>query len=143
MAVLHLRLDSNKTKIRLSKEIHAQDLKLIRSIIVKNVETAGSYNGAIMVNLNKVFSGFEIISSTNLNSLMIPVNSTINTTGVLSVDTVDFNQDLESEFIRQEFYVDVYNYDGTTRATFGTGSGEIQSVDLFFQLSEVHDYSTY
>ena len=143
MGILHLRLDSNKTKINLSKEIHAQDLKLVRSIVVKDVQTAGSYSGAIMVNLNKVFSGFEIISSTNLNSLMIPINSTINTTGVLSVDTVDFNQDLESEFIRQEFFVDVYNYDGTTRATFGTGSGEIQSVDLFFQLSEVHDYSTY
>lgn len=143
MGILHLRLDSNKTKIRLSKEIHAQDLKLVRSIVVKNVETAGNTNGAIMVNLNKVFSGFEIISSTNLNSLMIPINITINTSGVLSTDSVDFNQDLESEYIRQEFYVDVYNYNGTTRATFGTGSGEIQSVDLFFQMSEVHDYSTY
>ena len=143
MGVLHIRLDSNKTKINLSKEIHAQDLKLVRSIVVKNVTAAGNYDGAIMVNLNKVFSGFEIISSTNLNSLMIPVNSTINTTGVLSTDTVDFNQDLESEFIRQEFFVDVFNYDGVTRATFGTGAGEIQSVDLFFQLSEIHDYSSY
>jgi len=143
MGILHIRLDSNKTKINLSKEIHAQDLKLVRSIVVKNVTAAGNYDGAIMVNLNKVFSGFEIISSTNLNSLMIPVNSTINTTGVLSTDTVDFNQDLESEFIRQEFFVDVFNYDGVTRATFGTGAGEIQSVDLFFQLSEIHDYSSY
>ena len=143
MGILHLRLDSNKTKINLSKEIHAQDLKLVRSIVVKNVTAAGNYDGAIMVNLNKVFSGFEIISSTNLNSLMIPVNSTINTSGVLSTDTVDFNQDLESEFIRQEFFVDVFNYDGVTRATFGTGAGQIQSVDLFFQLSEIHDYSSY
>ena len=143
MGILHLRLDSNKTKINLSKEIHAQDLTFIRSIVVKNVVTSGNYDGAIMVNLNKVFSGFEIISSTNLNSLMIPINSTINTTGVLSTDTVDFNQDLESEYIRQEFYVDVFNYDGVTRADFGSSDGQIKSVDLFFQLSEIHDYSIY
>jgi len=143
MAILHLQLNSNKQKISLAKEIHAQDLKLIRSIIVKDVQTSGNTGGAITVNLNKVFNGFEIISSTNLNNLMIPVNITINTTGQKSTDTVDFNQDLESEFIRQEFIVEVFNYDGVTPATFGNGSGQIQSVDLFFQLSEIHDYSQY
>jgi hypothetical protein len=143
MPVLHLRLNSNKTKISLAKDIHAQDLIFIRSIIRKNVETAGTYNGAIMVNLNKIFNGFELISSTNLNSLMIPVNETIDTTGKVDVSTVDFNQNLSSEDIRQEFYVETYNYDGVTPATFGTGSGEIKSVDLFFQISEINDYSTY
>ena len=143
MPVLHLRLAEQKQKIRLAKEIHAQDLTLIRSIIRKNVETAGNYNGAIMINLNKVFSGFELISSTNLNSLMIPVNETIDTTGKVDVATIEFNQNLNSEDIRQEFYVETFNYDGTTPATFGTGSGEIKTVDLFFQISEINDYSIY
>ena len=143
MPVLHLRLNDSKMKIRLAKEIHAQDLTLIRSIVRKNVETAGNYNGAIMINLNKIFNGFELISSTNLNSLMIPVNETIDTIGKIAVDSIDFNQNLNSEDIRQEFYVDTYNYDGTTPATFGNGSGEIKSVDLFFQISEITDYSTY
>lgn len=143
MTILHLRISSNQQKIVLAKELHAQNLTLIRSIIVKDTTQAGGYNGAVMINMNKVFSSFEILSSTNLNSLMIPVNSTINATGALITETHEFNQNLDSEDIRAEFIVDVYNYDGTTRATIGSGAGNIKTIDLFFNVEEVYDYSGY
>ena len=141
MGILHLQIKSNKQKITLAKELHAQNLTLIRSIVVKDTTQKGSYDGAILINLNKVFNGFEILSSTNLNSLMIPVNSTINVTGASITETHEFNQNLDSEDIRSEFVVDVYNYDGVTPADIAVGAGKIQSIDLFFNVEEVYDYS--
>ena len=137
MTVLHLRITSNKQKITLPKPIHAQNIQFIRGTIIKDTTAGTSYNGAAMINLDNLFNGYEIISNTNLNSLMLPFSDSTDVT------TLQFIQDYDSEEIKQSFPVSVFKYDGTTPLPMGNGAGQVKSIDLYFNISESYNYSGY
>ena len=137
MTVLHLRITSNKQKITLPKPIHAQNIQFIRGTIIKDTTAGTTYDGACMINLDNLFNGYEIISNTNLNSLMLPFSDSTDVT------TIQFIQDYDSEEIKQSFPVSVFKYDGTTPLPMGSGAGQVKSIDLYFNISESYDYSGY
>jgi hypothetical protein len=137
MTVLHIRLTSNNQTVNLPKPIHAQNIQFIRGTIIKDTTSGTSYDGAALINLDNLFNGFEIISNTNLNSLMLPFSD------ATDVTTIQFIQDYDAEQIKQSFKVRVYKYDGTTPLPMGNGAGQVKSIDLYFNLSEAYDYSGY
>ena len=137
MGVLHLRITSNKQKIELPKPIHAQNIQFIRGTIIKDTTAGTSYDGAAMINLDNLFNGYEIISNTNLNSLMLPFSDS------QDVTTIQFIQDYDSEEIKQTFPIRVYKYDGVSPLPMGNGAGQVKSIDLYFNISESYDYSSY
>jgi len=137
MPVLHLRLTSNNQTINLPKPIHAQNIQFIRGTIIKDTTSGTTYDGCAMVNLDNLFNGYEIISNTNLNSLMLPFSDS------QDVTTIQFIQDYDAEEIKQSFKVKVFKYDGTTALPMGSGAGQVKSIDLYFNLSETYDYSGY
>lgn len=137
MTVLHLRITSNKQKITLPKPIHAQNIQFIRGTIIKDTTAGTSYDGAALINLDNLFNGYEIISNTNLNSLMLPFSD------ATDVTTLQFIQDYNSEEIKQSFPVRVFKYNGTDPLPMGNGAGQVKSIDLYFNISESYDYSGY
>jgi hypothetical protein len=50
--------------------------------------------------------------------------------------------EFESEDVNQGFTVKVRNFDKEA-VVFGTGAGEITSIDLYFQFASLYDYKTY
>ncbi len=50
--------------------------------------------------------------------------------------------EFESEDINQGFTVSVRNFDKQP-VVFGTGAGELTSIDVYFQFASLYDYQTY
>src|SRR5210317_1535502 len=107
MGILHLRITKNNQNIDLPKEFKAQKLIFLRSIIVKDVNAGATFDGTIMVDLD-FFNGFEMTSNTNDNFLIIPIKQ------AEEVQTQIFDQEFNSEDIKQSFNVKVYKSDGKT-----------------------------
>jgi hypothetical protein len=140
MGILHLRINKANQNIDLPKEFRAQKLIFLRSIIVKDVAAGATYGGTIMVDLD-FFNGFEMTSNTNDNFLIIPIKK------AEEVQTQIFDQEFNSEDIKQSFNVKVYTSDGKTAAGFagdgGSDAGKITYLDLFFQVQSLYDYTQY
>jgi len=136
MGILHLRITKNNQNIDLPKEFKAQKLIFLRSIIVKDVNAGATFGGTIMVDLD-FFNGFEMTSNTNDNFLIIPIKQ------AEEVQTQIFDQEFNSEDIKQSFNVKVYKSDGKTAAPIGNANGEITYLDLFFQVQSLYDYTQY
>jgi|DEB0MinimDraft_6_1074348.scaffolds.fasta_scaffold138294_2 hypothetical protein len=139
MTILHIRLTSNNQNISISKELRAQKTTLLRATIFKDTGATGIYNGSLFFDIDW-FNGYQYVSNLNDNYLMIPVSD--ETTA--SLQTYQMNQQLDSEDVKQSFNVKtlILNTSGVyAPATFGSGSGHIKFVDLFFQLSQLEDYN--
>jgi len=145
MPVLMIRISSNNENITISKELRAQKMTLVRATIYKNATGGGqSYRGSLFFDLD-FFNGFEYITNLNDNFLVAPVSDENNQ----SLQTYEMNQDFNSEDIRQSFNIKTLYRDGSGNYLpvpfdpTGSNAGEIIYVDLFFQVSQLFDYSGY
>ena len=139
MPILHLRLTKNDQNIVLSREIKAQQLTLVRSTITKDTTTGGATNnGSLFIEI-PWFNGFEYITNLNDNYLVSPIDDT------LEFQTYQLSQSFFSEDVKSAFNIKIRKYDGTnyTHVVFGSGSGHIKFLDLFFQVSSLEDFTTY
>lgn len=139
MPILHLRLTKNDQNIVLSREIKAQQLTLVRATIVKDTTTGGATNnGSLFIEI-PWFTGYEYITNINDNYLVSPIDDK------LEFQTYQLSQAFFSEDVKSAFNIKIRKYDGTNYSPvlFGSGSGHIKTLDLFFQVSSLEDFTTF
>ena len=120
-------------------------MTLVRATIYKNAVGGGqTYRGSLFFDVD-FFNGFEYVSSLNDNYLTIPITDENNN----SLQTYQMEQDFNSEDVKQSFNVKTFMIDGTNNFIpcpfdpTGSDAGKIIYVDLFFQVSQLYDYSNY
>jgi len=144
MPLLHIRVSNNDENITISKELRAQKMTLVRSTIFKNSAAGQSYRGSLFFDLD-FFNGFEYISNLNDNFVMSPISDD----NASTLQTYQMNQDFNSENIKQSFNVKTFlrdNLGNFVPAPFdpsGNAAGQIVYIDLFFQINELYNYSSY
>lgn len=145
MAILHIRIKDSDENITLSKEILAQKLTLVRATIYKNTTVGGQdYNGSVFIDLD-FFNGFEVTTNLNDNFLILPVSYDG------EIQTRQMDQEFQGEDIKSSFNVKVFYEDtlgNITKAPMksdaaATDDGKIIWIDLYFQIQQLFDYSTY
>lgn len=153
MAILHYRITEKNQSINIPNTIHAQSFIFRRAVVrmVPLVAPATSTNlkGGIVVTPSH-FSGFEISSGTSLDSKTSkPITNNLGANDILigideykPINNIYFDMEFESEDINQGFTVSVTNFDKQP-VTFGTGAGELTSIDVYFQFASLYDYKTY
>ncbi len=75
--------------------------------------------------------GYEITSNVDANRLMIPMDES------KDMNESRYVQNFNAEDVRNRFQVKVFTFDGSAPAVFGTAPGNITSVDLFFEFTEL------
>lgn len=144
MPLLHISITSPNQNVSLPKELVAQKLTFIRANIYKDIGSGGAdYQGRVFVNFDW-FNGFEVNSNLVDNMIIVPIKSGE------EVQTYQMEQTFISEDVKQSFNVKTYYYDPTNNnfelAPFKDGAsttGRIVYMDLFFQVSQIYDYTTY
>jgi hypothetical protein len=141
MPTLNIRIKANSETIKIPKELKAQKLELVRCTIFKNSTSGQSYNGTLYFNLD-LFNGYEVVTNQNDNFLMAPISDEANQ----SLQTYQMSQSFFSEDVRQEFNVKTFFrtlagvYTPVPFDNTGTDAGKIIYIDLFFNVSQLHDY---
>ena len=145
MAILHIRIKESDENITLSKEILAQKLTLVRATIYKNTTAGGqNYNGSVFIDLD-FFNGFEVTTNLNDNFLILPVSYDG------EIQTRQMDQEFQGEDIKSSFNVKVFYEDASGNVAkapmksdaAATDDGKIIWIDLYFQIAQLYDYSTY
>ena len=139
MGLLIIRITKNNEIVKISKELKAQKLTLVRTSIFKNTTAGQTYNGTIFVDL-EFFKGFEVTSNLYDNLLTLPVSDSID------LQTDQFAQEFSSEDIKTSFFVKTYyknNFGALTPLVLGAAAGQIKFIDLYFQISSQYDYNSY
>ena len=145
MAILHIRIKDSDENITLSKEILAQKLTLVRATIYKNTTVGGQdYNGSVFIDLD-FFNGFEVTTNLNDNFLILPVAYDG------EIQTRQMDQEFQGEDIKSSFNVKVFYEDASGNIAkapmksdaAATDDGKIIWIDLYFQIQQLWDYSTY
>lgn len=132
MPVLHFRITSAEENIDITRQIHSQNFTFVRSIVQSVAATGGAKpNGGGLNVYCEFLQGYEITSNVEANRLMIPMNES------LDMNEARYVQNFNAEDVRNRFQVKVYKFDGSGLATFGTQPGNISSVDLFFEFTEL------
>ena len=145
MAILHIRIKDSDENITLSKEILAQKLTLIRATIYKDTTAGGQdYNGSVFVDLD-FFNGFEVTTNLNDNFLILPISYSE------QIQTRQMDQEFQGEDIKSSFNVKVFYEDAQGEIQKApmksdaslSDAGKIIWIDLYFQIQQLYDYSTY
>jgi len=139
MGLLIIRITKNNEIVKISKELKAQKLTLVRTSIFKDTTAGQTYNGSIFIDL-EFFKGFEVTSNLYDNLLTLPVSDSID------LQTDQFAQEFSSEDIKTSFFVKTYyknNFGALTPAVLGAAAGQIKFIDLYFQISSQYDYNSY
>lgn len=145
MAILHIRIKDSDENITLSKEILAQKLTLVRATIYKDTTVGGQdYNGSVFIDLD-FFNGFEVTTNLNDNFLILPIAYDG------EIQTRQMDQEFQGEDIKSSFNVKVFYEDtlgNVTKAPMksdaaASDDGKIIWIDLYFQIQQLFDYSTY
>jgi len=132
MPVLHFRITSAEENIDITRQIHSQNFTFVRSIVQSVAATGGAKpNGGGLNVYCEFLQGYEITSNVEANRLMIPMDES------LDMNEARYVQNFNAEDVRNRFQVKVYKFDGSGLATFGTQPGNITSVDLFFEFTEL------
>jgi hypothetical protein len=132
MPVLHFRITSAEENIDITRQIHSQNFTFVRSIVQSVAATGGAKpNGGGLNVYCEFLQGYEITSNVEANRLMIPMNES------KDMNEARYVQNFNAEDVRNRFQVKVYKFDGSGLATFGTQPGNITSVDLFFEFTEL------
>jgi len=136
MAVLHFRITSAQENIDITRQIHSQNFTFVRSI-VQSVAAAGGAkpNGGGLNVFCQFLQGYEITSNVDANRLMIPMDES------KDMNESRYVQNFNAEDVRNRFQVQVFTFDGSSLATFGASPGNITSVDLFFEFTELEPVS--
>jgi hypothetical protein len=153
MAILHYRITQPEQSINIPNTIHAQSFIFRRAVVRMVPLTTGSTStnckGGVVITPSH-FSGFEISSGTTIdgntgkaitnnlgaNDLLIGLDE------FKPINNIYFDMEFESEDINQGFTVKVSNFDKQA-VVFGTGAGELSSIDIYFQFASLYDYKTY
>ena len=153
MAILHYRITEAEQSINIPNTIHAQSFIFRRAVVkmtpLATNSTSSNAKGGLVISPSH-FSGFEISSGTSISSATgKPISNNLGANDILlgldeykPINNIYFDMEFETEDVNQGFTVRVYNFD-REKVTFGTGAGEIISVDLFFQFASLYDYKTY
>ena len=153
MAILHYRLTQAEQSVNIPNTIHAQSFIFRRAVVrmVPLVSPATSTNckGGIVISPSH-FSGFEISSGTSIDGTTgKPITNNLGANDILvgldeykPINNTYFDMEFESEDVNQGFTVKVTNFDKGA-VTFGTGAGQLTSIDLYFQFASLYDYKTY
>lgn len=153
MAILHYRITEAEQSINIPNTIHAQSFIFRRAVVKMTplVAPATSTNcrGGVVISPSH-FSGFEISSGSSISSSTgKPISNNLGANDILlgldeykPINNIYFDMEFESEDVNQGFTVKVSNFDKGS-ITFGTGAGEIISIDLYFQFASLYDYKTY
>jgi len=153
MAILHYRITEKEQSINIPSTIHAQSFifrrAVVRMVPLASGATSTNCKGGIVVTPSH-FSGFEISSGTSLDSTTSkPITNNLGANDILigldeykPINNIYFDMEFESEDINQGFTVSVRNFDKQP-VTFGTGAGELTSIDVYFQFASLYDYKTY
>lgn len=139
MGLLIIRITKNSEIVKISKELKAQKLTLVRTSIFKDTTAGQTYNGSVFVEL-EFFKGFEVTSNLYDNLLTLPVSDSID------LQTDQFAQEFSSEDIKTSFFVKTFyknNFGALTPAPLGAAAGQIKFIDLYFQISSQYDYNSY
>jgi len=154
MPVLHFRITSATQVINVNRELHAQNFTLKRVIAVKDTSArpaapAAQYNGGLTLDFD-FLQGNQVMSNIAPNDVIfaIPEDSTGVSSSAIS-ERYDLNFD--SEDIRTQFTVKVFNFDKSAPAPFAasyaaaktTGQGELAYVDVFIEFQELHNGAQY
>lgn len=132
MPVLHFRITSAEENIDITRQIHSQNFTFVRSIVQSVAATGGAKpNGGGLNVYCEFLQGYEITSNVEANRLMIPMDES------QDMNEARYVQNFNAEDVRNRFQVKVYKFDGSGLATFGTQPGNITSVDLFFEFTEL------
>ena len=132
MPVLHFRITSNRENIDISRQIHSQNFTWVRAIVQSVPAAAGTKPNGGGLNIDCGFmQGYEVTSNVNANRLIIGLDEE------QSMNDRRFEQNFNAEDVKNRFEVEVYNFTGTGPAVFGTGAGELTSIDLFFEFTEL------
>ncbi len=153
MAILHYRITAANQSINIPNTIHSQSFIFRRAIvrIVPLASGASSTNmkGGLIVTPSH-FSGFEISSGTSIDpSTGKPITNNLGNNDVLlaideykPINNIYYDMEFESEDINQGFTVKVTNFDKEP-VIFGTGAGQVTSIDIYFQFTSLYEYRTY
>ena len=153
MAILHYRITEKEQSINIPSTIHAQSFifrrAVVRMIPLASGGTSTNLKGGIVVTPSH-FSGFEISSGTSIDSTTTkPIKNNLGANDILigldeykPINNIYFDMEFESEDINQGFTVSVRNFDKQP-VVFGTGAGELTSIDIYFQFASLYDYKTY
>lgn len=153
MAILHYRITQASQSITIPNTIHAQSFIFRRAVVRMKPLAVGAVStnckGGLVISPSH-FSGFEIASGTSLdNTTNKPITNNLGANDILigldeykDINNIYFDMEFESEDINQGFTVKVSNFDKEP-VTFGTGAGEIISIDVYFQFASLYDYRTF
>ena len=153
MAILHYRITQAEQSINIPNTIHAQSFIFRRAVVRMVPLTAGSTStnckGGVVITPSH-FSGFEISSGTTIDSTTgKAITNNLGANDLLigldefkPINNIYFDMEFESEDINQGFTVKVSNFDKQA-VVFGTGAGELSSIDIYFQFASLYDYKTY
>lgn len=136
MPVLHFRITSADENIDITRQIHSQNFTFVRSIVQSVAAATGTKpNGGGLNVFCDFLQGYEITSNVDANRLMIPMDEGKN------MNETRYVQNFNAEDVRNRFQVKVFTFDGSAPATFGNAAGNITSVDLFFEFTELSPVS--
>jgi len=154
MVLLHYRLTEKNQSIEIPSTIHAQSFIFRRAVVRMNPLTAGSSStilkGGVIFSPSH-FSGFEISSGTSISSTTNkPITNNLGFNDILlgldeykPINNIYFDMEFASEDINRGFTVSTRNFDREDVAVFGTGPGQVKSIDIYFQFSSLYKYEGY
>tara|TARA_Y100001963_G_C6759534_1_gene438733 strand:+ start:1312 stop:1716 length:405 start_codon:yes stop_codon:yes gene_type:complete len=128
MVLLHLRLTEYDSKLTLPHDIKAQEL-ILRKISISKDSGDQTLGGGVMLDFHQFSNSYELMTSEDNGMLCVPLGETA------SHITQDYHIKFGSEDIKREFHIKTFKYDGTTKALFTSGTGHINSIDIFFEYS--------
>lgn len=154
MTILHYRLTEDNQSIILPNDIHSQSF-IFRRAVIRSVPLSGTdtsiLKGGVLVEASH-FSGFEVVSSISIDgSTNKPIPNNLVSNDILlaideskSINNIYYDMEFESEDIPQAFTVKTFNFDREkpTNGIYGTGAGQITSIDMYFQFNSLYDYNT-
>ena len=153
MAILHYRITEAEQSINIPNTIHAQSFifrrAVVRMVPLASGGTSTNCKGGIVISPSH-FSGFEIASGTSIDGTTSkPITNNLGANDLLiglneyqAINNTYFDMEFESEDVNQGFTVKVTNFDKQP-VVFGTGAGQLTSIDLYFQFASLYDYKTY
>lgn len=133
MVLLHIRITEQGQALTLHHDIKAQYMVLRKVCIHKKTSTNDNIGTGLCIDLNSMTNTYEIMTTEHNGYLTVPMNPDA------GFDDIDFHIRFGAENVKNSFTIPVYNYDGLTRTTFGTGNHTIHSIDLYFEY-ETNDH---
>lgn len=136
MGVLHIRVTSADQVITIPRTIHSQNFTWIRSIVQSTPTAAAGakiHGGGLCMDCS-FLQGSQMTSNVASN-LVIPMFEH------QAMNDTQYVQNFDAEDVRTRFVIRTLNFAADAPAVYGTGAGELSSVDLFFEFTELSPVS--